>query len=117
MNPQVRYIFYGDASLFNKIEKLLPEYTQEAQYVVLMGHKIRWYQGANLREEMHELELRTIPQGHPSYRKLIQKAHRLLCERDLLIAPLMEFVDHNDYFWSRAESEAAQRRKESKIVS
>ncbi|MBI2627087.1 MAG: FAD-dependent thymidylate synthase [Parcubacteria group bacterium] len=88
-----------------------------AQYAVLFLFNIRWYMGMNHREAFHLMELRTIPQGHPSYRKLIQKAHRLLCEQDLLIAPLMEFVDYNDYFWSRAESEAAQRRKENRIVS
>lgn len=87
-----------------------------AQYAVLNVFNIRWYMGLNYREAFHIMELRTIPQGHPSYRKLVQEMHKRLLERDLLIAPLMEFVDYNEYFWSRAESEAAQRRKENRLA-
>lgn len=86
-----------------------------AQYAVLFIFNIRWYMGMNYREAFHFMELRTIPQGHPSYRKLVQKMHKKLMDGDPLIAGMMEFVDYNDYFWSRAESEAAQRRKEDKL--
>lgn len=86
-----------------------------AQYAVLYMFNIRWYMGMNYREAFHLMELRTISQGHPSYRRLVQKMHRELLERDPLIASLMEFVDYNEYQWNRADSEAAQRRKESKI--
>jgi len=83
-----------------------------AQYAVLNIFNIRWYIGMNYREAFHLMELRTIPQGHPSYRHLVQEMHSKLLTKDAFIAHLMEFVDYNDYFWSRAESEAAQRRKE-----
>jgi len=86
-----------------------------AQYAVLFLFNIRWYMGMNYREAFHFMELRTIPQGHPSYRKLTQQMHSELATRDHMIAGLMEFVDYDDYYWSRAESEAAQRRKEDKI--
>ena len=82
-----------------------------AQYAVLNIFNIRWYIGMNYREAFHLMELRTIPQGHPSYRRLVQEMHDKLLEKDPFIVQLMEFVDHNDYFWSRAESESAQRRK------
>ncbi len=82
-----------------------------AQYAVLFIFNIRWYMGMNYREAFHLMEIRTTPEGHPSYRRLVQEMHSELLERDPSIAPLMEFVDHNDYFWSRAESESAQRRK------
>ncbi len=82
-----------------------------AQYAVLFIFNIRWYMGMNYREAFHLMEIRTIPQGHPSYRRLVQEMHSELLKKDPSIAPLMEFVDHNDYFWSRAESESAQRRK------
>ncbi|MEK7138713.1 MAG: FAD-dependent thymidylate synthase [Patescibacteria group bacterium] len=88
-----------------------------AQYAVLYLFNIRWYKGMNFREAFHLMELRTIPQGHPSYRKLVQEMHRELSKRDSLIAPLMEFVDYEDYAWNRADSEAAQRRKEAKLDS
>ena len=86
-----------------------------AQYAVLFIFNIRWYMGMNYREAFHFMELRTIPQGHPSYRHLVQEMYNKLLERDSLIVSLMEFVDHNDYFWSRAESESAQRRKENRL--
>lgn len=86
-----------------------------AQYAVLFAFNIRWYMGMNFREAFHFMELRTIPQGHPSYRRLIQMMHTKLMEAEPLIASMMEFVDYDDYYWSRAESEAAQRRKEDKI--
>ncbi len=86
-----------------------------AQYAVLYLFNIRWYMGMNFREAFHFMELRTIPQGHPNYRRLVQEMHRELLKEDKLIAPLMEFVDYNEYQWNRADSEAAQRRKEAKI--
>src|SRR3989344_1772759 len=86
-----------------------------AQYAVLNLFNIRWYMGMNFREAFHLVELRTIPQGHPNYRRLVQEMHRELLKKDQLIAPLMEFVDYKEYQWNRADSEAAQRRKESKL--
>ena len=109
---RVAEAFESSESLY---EKLLPEYPEESQYVVLFGHNVRWYQGENLREAMHEFELRTIPQGHPSYRKMSQKMHSKIIEFNPEIADLMKFVDYNDYYWSRAESEARQRRGEQKL--
>jgi len=87
-----------------------------AQYAVLYIFNVRWYMGMNHREAFHLMELRTIPQGHPSYRRLVQEMHRELLKRDQLVAPLMEFVDYNEYQWNRADSEAAQRRKEQKLT-
>jgi thymidylate synthase ThyX len=86
-----------------------------AQYAVLHGHYIRWTMGFNDREAMHLLELRSTPQGHPNYRVAAQKMHKLIEERSSWRAGLMKFVDHNDYYWSRADSEAKQRVKEAKL--
>src|SRR3989344_1750277 len=86
-----------------------------AQYAVLFIFNIRWYMGMNYREAFHLMEIRTMPEGHPSYRHLVQKMHNMLMNKDHLIASLMGFVDYGDYFWSRAESESAQRRKESRL--
>jgi thymidylate synthase ThyX len=86
-----------------------------AQYAVLHGHYIRWTMGFNDREAMHLLELRSTPQGHPNYRQAAQKMHQLITERSKWRGELMEFVDHNEYYWSRADSEAKQRVKESKL--
>lgn len=88
---------------------------EEAQYVVLHGHKARWVFQANDRALMHMLELRTTPQGHPEYRKIGQKMHQKIKERSPWRADMMQFVDYGDYYWSRADSEAKQRVKEAEL--
>jgi len=88
---------------------------EPAQYAVLFGYKIRWMMGMNFREAMHLIELRTTPQGHPGYRKLCQAMMRLLQTEHQDLAATFCFADFNAYYWSRAESEARQRRKEREI--
>lgn len=88
-----------------------------AQYAVLFGFNLRWTMGMNLREAMHLLELRTIPQGHPSYRKVAQEMHRLVSARYPELATEMKFVDYNDYTSARGDAEARQRQKEAKLTS
>lgn len=88
---------------------------KEAEYVVLFGHHLRWRMGMNLREAEHFLELRTIKQGHPSYRKLCAKMAEEILQFYPELKDILSFVDPHDYYWSRAESEAAQRRKESAL--
>lgn len=95
-------------------QTLGPDY---AQYAVLFGFNLRWTMGMNLREAMHLLELRTIPQGHPSYRKVAQEMHRQLLARHPEFAAEMKFVDYNDYASARGDSEARQRQKEAQLSS
>ncbi len=93
-------------------------YTQSpelAQYAVLHGHLVRWTIGLNDRSAMHMFELRSTPQGHPHYRKAAQAMHKLVSERSSWRGSAMQFVDHNDYYWSRADSEARQRVKEAAL--
>lgn len=90
-------------------------FRNEAQYAVLHGHKTRWVFQTNDRALMHMLELRTTPQGHPEYRKVSQVMHQEVKKRSPWRAEAMQFVDYNDYYWSRADSEAAQRVKEAKL--
>ncbi len=98
--------------LFDEMVKVDPLL---AQYAPLHGHYIRWYMGFNDREAMHMLELRSTPQGHPNYRLAAQKMHTLIEARNERKSGAMTFVDHNDYYWSRADSEAKQRVKEAKL--
>ena len=86
-----------------------------AQYAVLFGFKIRWTMGMNFREAMHLIELRTTPQGHPSYRRISQQMMDAIRDQHPQLAETIRFADYNDYYWSRAESEARQRRKEREI--
>src|SRR5206468_4837947 len=48
-----------------------------ASYAVSMAYRVRFYMELNAREAMHLIELRTTPQGHPSYRRICQRMHRL----------------------------------------
>lgn len=52
----------------------------EAQYSTLLGHKMRWKIDYNVRETLQLHEIRTSPQGHPGYRKVVQQIHDKLTE-------------------------------------
>lgn len=87
-----------------------------AQYAVLFGYNIRWIMGMNDREAMHLIELRTVAQGHPNYRKVAQEMHKEICaKRSGWRGDIMKFVDYNEYYWARADSEARQRAKEKEL--
>lgn len=71
-------------------------YTLEAQYATLLGHKMRWKVTYNAREAFHLHELRTTPQGHPGYRKLVLQMHEKLAEVHPLLAESMKFVNQDE---------------------
>jgi dTMP kinase len=68
----------------------------EAQYATLLGHKMRWKVTYNAREAFHLHELRTGPQGHPGYRKLMQQMHEKVSEVHPLLAAAMRFVNQGE---------------------
>ena len=68
-------------------------YGVEAQYATLLGHRMRWKVTYNAREAFHLHELRTSPQGHPGYRKLVLAMHEKLTEVHPLLAEGMKFVN------------------------
>ena len=86
---------------------------EEAQYVTLFNHYIRWNVGMNLRELGHLAELRTQKAGHPKYRRTVQLMTKLFLKRSPEMEPVLKFVDHNDYDQSiaRADQEARTARK------
>jgi len=71
-------------------------YSVEAQYATLLGHRMRWKLTYNAREAFHFHELRTSPQGHPGYRKLVQQMHAKLEEVHPLMAGHMKFVNQGE---------------------
>jgi len=87
--------------LFNKINKILPE---QAQYVVPFGFRIRYYFTMNLREAVHFTELRSISQGHPSYREIAQKVASSIIKVHPDFKPLFGFVDYKEYALERLEA-------------
>jgi dTMP kinase len=68
----------------------------EAQYATLLGHRMRWKITYNAREAFHFHELRTAPQGHPGYRKLVQQMHEKLAEVHPQMADAMKFVNQGE---------------------
>lgn len=97
--------------LYDKLSRDLGESLSE--YVVLFGHNIRFMIGMNLREAQHLLELRTVVQGHPNYRRVCQKIHDAISENAPWIdeTDLLKFVDHNQYHWARSDAEVRQSQK------
>jgi len=100
------------AGKINKLYRVIKKrYPDQAQYVVMMGNRIRWYQFQNLRELCWEAELRTGRQGHPDYRVIehqkveaVKKVHPSLVEA-------LKFVDYRVYNLARRESEKRIDRK------
>ncbi len=106
-----RRVLAESAELHDAIEAAgLPEV---ASYAVSMAYRVRFYMDMNAREAMHVIELRTTPQGHPSYRRICQAMHRLIAERHPAIAATMTFADHSSVDLERLEAERAAERRRS----
>lgn len=68
----------------------------DAQYATLLGHRMRWKVTYNAREAFHLHELRTSPQGHPGYRKLVMQMHEKLSEVHPTLGAAMRFVNTDE---------------------
>jgi thymidylate synthase ThyX len=86
-----------------------------AAYAVAMAYRVRFYMDMNAREAMHVIELRTAPQGHPSYRRICQLMHTAIAEvaGHRAIAGAMKFADHSEVELERLQSERAMEKKRS----
>jgi thymidylate synthase ThyX len=71
-------------------------YALQAQYATLLGHRMRWKLTYNAREAFHFHELRTSPQGHPGYRKLVLQMHQKIAEVHPLMTEAMQFVNKGE---------------------
>jgi thymidylate synthase ThyX len=97
------------ADLFYDLRREFPE---QAQYAVALAFRIRYVMQMNAREAMHLIELRSGPQGHPSYRRVAQEMARLVREEagHTAIADAMTYVDFSDTDLERLEAERAAER-------
>lgn len=101
-------------NLFSYLQKY--KYFAETQYATLLGHKMRWKITYNGREAFHLHELRTSPQGHPGYRKLVNLMHQKLAEVHPLMAESMIFVNKDeDPELTRLAAERYQQYKLSNL--
>jgi thymidylate synthase ThyX len=94
LGDQYEECFELSAGLYSLLQER--HYGLEAQYVTLFGHRMRWKITYNAREAFHFHELRTSPQGHPSYRKLVMQMHEKLAEKHPLMASAMHFVNQDE---------------------
>lgn len=99
------------AEIFPKIEKFDPDI---AQYCCALAHRVRFVQYQNMRSFFWESELRTIPQGHPDYRKIEQEKIKLVQKIYPLIGKYL-LVDMGDYDFARRGVPDQIKKKEEEL--
>jgi thymidylate synthase ThyX len=92
-------------------EAIGAELPEAAQYAVPLAFRVRWRIKLNLREVYHLAELRSAPQGHPSYRRIAQEMYRQVAAVHPTLAEGMRFVDMADYELERLDAERRLDRK------
>ena len=93
--------------LFAKIAPIDPEL---AQYATAFAHRLRFMQWENLTQSFWQIELRTIPEGHPDYRHIEQEKFRLLEKVYPLITEHMR-VNMGEYDFARRGQEERIQKK------
>lgn len=94
-------------------EQLVHDFPLEAQYVVPFAYRVRWYMKMNLREAVHIGELRTMPQGHPDYRSIVQEIWRQIALVHPTLARSAQFIDWSTYRLGRLQAEMRTEYKKS----
>ncbi len=92
-------------------QRMVRDLPHEAQYVVPFAYRIRWYMKMNLREAVHIGELRTMPQGHPDYRLIVQEMWRQIAAVHPTLARCAQFIDWQTYRLGRLQSEMRSEYK------
>ncbi len=96
-------------------QQIYQKYPEEGQYVVPMAYRVRWHMRMSLREAFHMIELRTMPQGHESYRRVCREMYHRIKEVHPFLAGQMKFADLNEYFLGRMKSELRNEEKREKF--
>lgn len=94
------------------VETISADLPEAAQYAVPFAFRVRWRIKLNLREAYHLIELRSSPQGHPSYRAIAQELYRQISAVHPALAAGMRFVDMRTYDLERL---AAEQRMDAKL--
>jgi len=82
-----------------------------AQYAVSMAYRIRFVLQMTAREAMHLAELRSQPQGHPTYRRVAHAIHREVSRVHPAIGATFTFMSYDDVDLERLEAERRTERK------
>ena len=99
-------------TIFSKIARHDPDL---AQYAVTLAHRVRFMQWENLRQSFWQTELRTIPEGHPDYRKIEQQKFQLIKKAYPLIAEFM-LVNMGEYDFARRGQEEKIQSKIQRLI-
>ena len=87
------------------------ELPEEAQYVVPMAYNVHWYFNVNLRSLQWICELRSMPQGHSTYRQIAQEMARQVCKVFPPFERFFKFVDFGGYQLGRLSAEIRKEQK------
>ena len=103
---------YKSKEVFGLITNKSPE---QAQYVVNFAYKYPYFMKLNLREAVHLIELRTVPQGHPDYRNVAQNMFKEIKKVHPNLSRIIKFADMKEYNLERLESEKRTAEKRKRI--
>jgi len=102
---QKKLLTSGDKKLFSA-----------AEYITLLGNKVRFNVRANIRQWVFFSELRTIAGGHPTYRRALQEATRHIITKMPFLETLFTHTDWTeDYGLGRLKAEISTQERLSKI--
>jgi thymidylate synthase ThyX len=105
---------YKSKQVFDLIQQKMPE---QAQYVVNFAYNYPYFMRLNLREATHLIELRTVPQGHPDYRKVGQNMYKTIKKAHPTLSQIIKFADLKEYKLERLEAEKRIEEKRKRISS
>ena len=96
-----------------------PKLVRAAEYVTILGNRLRFNIRANIRQWVFFSELRTIEGGHPTYRRAMQAATRQILQVMPFLKPLFAHVN-----WGRtsglgrlgSEVRTQQKLKENHLI-
>jgi thymidylate synthase ThyX len=104
---------YKSKEVFDLMKMNIPE---QAQYVVNFAYNYPYFMKLNLREAVHLIELRTVPQGHQDYRKVAQEMFNAIKKVHPNLSGIIKFADMKSYKLERLEAEKRIEEKRKKLA-
>jgi thymidylate synthase ThyX len=103
---------YKSKEVFDIMKTKIPE---QAQYVVNFAYNYPYFMKLNLREAVHLIEIRTVPQGHQDYRKAAQEMFMAIKKVHPNLSSIIKFADMKSYKLERLEAEKRIEEKRKKL--
>jgi thymidylate synthase ThyX len=100
-----------EASAAMEQELCAAGHEEAAQYAVSMAYRIRFVMQMSAREAMHLVELRSQPQGHPTYRRVAQAMHAEIARVHPAIGAAFTYLSTEDVDLERLEAELRTETK------